>query len=68
MVEVLSVAPTPALGRSLSRSKIASALRRAGRTRRIDERTVEIQDALRAPQLEASPKLTTALGHTTTAL
>ncbi len=50
---VLAIAPTPTIGRSLSRSKIASALRRGGRQRRIDERAVEIQDALRAPQLEA---------------
>jgi transposase len=68
MVQVLSVAPTPAQGRSLSRAKIASALRRAGRTRRIEERAGEIQAALRAPQLEASPELTSALGHTTKAL
>ena len=33
---------------ALSRSKIASALRRGGRQRRIDERAVEIQTALRA--------------------
>jgi transposase len=68
MVQVLSVAPTPAQGRSLSKAKIASALRRAGRTRGIDERASEIQVALRAPQLEASPELTSALGHTTSAL
>ena len=68
MVQVLAVAPTPAQGRSLSRAKIASALRRAGRTRRVEERAAEIQAALRAPQLEASPQLTSALGHTTKAL
>ena len=44
--------PRP-LGRQLSRSKIAAALRRGGRQRRIDERAVEIQTALRAEQLEA---------------
>ena len=44
---VLAIAPTPTLGRALSRSKIASALRRGGRQRRIDERAVEIQTALR---------------------
>ena len=37
---VLAIAPTPTLGRQLSRSKIASALRRGGRQRRIDERAV----------------------------
>ena len=37
-LEVLRVAPTPELGRTLSTSKIAAALRRGGRQRRIDER------------------------------
>jgi transposase len=40
---VLAVAPTPALGRRLSQSKIAAALRRGGRQRRIEERAAEIQ-------------------------
>src|SRR5207248_10811059 len=39
---VLAIAPTPTLGRRLSRSKIAAALRRGGRQRRIDQRAVEI--------------------------
>ena len=52
-LEVLRMAPTPELGRTLSRAKIAAALRRGGRQRRIDERAVEIQTALRAPQLAA---------------
>lgn len=42
---VLGIAPTPTLGRGLSRSKIAAALRRGGRSRRVDERAVEIQQA-----------------------
>ena len=50
---VLAIAPTPALGRRLSLSKIASALRRGGRQRRVDERAAEIQAALRADALEA---------------
>lgn len=65
---VLAIAPTPTIGRSLSRSKIASALRRGGRQRRVDERTVEIQDALRAPQLEAPALVANAMGATATAL
>ena len=40
---VLSVAPTPTLGRGLSRSKISSALRRGGRQRRVEARTEEIR-------------------------
>ena len=65
---VLAVAPTPALGRSLSRSKIASALRRGGRQRRVDERAIEIQTALRSAQLEAPPIVANAMGATVTAL
>jgi transposase len=41
-LEILSIAPTPALGRQLSTSKISSALRRAGRQRRIEESTEKI--------------------------
>jgi transposase len=52
-LEVLRVAPTPELGRTLSTSKIAAALRRGGRQRRVDERAAEIQGALRAPQSPA---------------
>ena len=59
---VLAVAPTPELGRQLSLSKIASALRRGGRQRNIDRRAAEIQAALRAPQLEAPAVLSTAYG------
>jgi transposase len=65
---VLAVAPTPAQGRGLSRSKIAAALRRGGRQRRIDERTVEIQTALRSEQLEAPSLVADAMGATVAAL
>jgi hypothetical protein len=65
---VLAIAPTPVLGRALSRSKIAAALRRGGRQRRIDERTVEIQAALRAEQLQAPTIVAEAMGSTVTAL
>jgi transposase len=65
---VLPIAPTPAQGRTLSRSKIASALRRGGRQRRIDERIVEIQTALRSEQLEASPIVADAMGASVAAL
>src|SRR3954453_15445952 len=49
---VLALAPTPARGRRLSRSKIAAAVRRGGRQRRVDERAAQIQAALQAPALE----------------
>ena len=65
---VLAVAPTPALARRLSRSKIASALRRGGRQRRIDQRAAEIQTALETPQLHAPDRIADAMGATTTAL
>jgi hypothetical protein len=62
---VLSVAPTPELGRALSRSKIASALRRGGRQRNIERRAEEIQEALRADQLEAPELIVNAHGLVT---
>jgi hypothetical protein len=52
---VLAIAPTPELGRGLSRSKIAAALRRAGRQRNVEAKAEEIQAALRSEQLEAPP-------------
>jgi transposase len=65
---VLAVAPTPTAGRQLSRSKIAAALRRGGRQRRIDERAVEIQTALRTDQLAAPTLIADAMGTTVAAL
>lgn len=67
-VAVLSIAPTPELGRKLSRSKIASALRRAGRSRRIDASAEKIQQALRAPQPQASAGLSDAFGTVASSL
>ena len=66
-LEVLRIAPTPTLGRGLSRSKIASALRRGGRQRRIDERAAEIQSALRSEQLEAPVAVADAMGASVSA-
>lgn len=65
---VLAAAPTPTRGRQLSRSKIASALKRGGRQRRIEDRAIEIQTALRVPQLEAPAMIADAMGTTVTAL
>ena len=61
-LEVLRVAPTPELGRGLSTAKIAAALRRGGRQRRIDERATDIQAALRAPQLAPPTAISAAMG------
>jgi Transposase IS116/IS110/IS902 family len=66
-LEVLRVAPTPELGRGLSRSKIAAALRRGGRQRRVDERAEAIQTAPRAPQLAAPAVISTAMGKSVAA-
>ncbi len=65
---VLAIASTPAQGRALSRSKIASALRRGGRQRRVEERAIEIQTALRSAQLEAPPIVANAMGASVSAL
>jgi hypothetical protein len=66
-LEVLRLAPTPSLGAGLSRSKIAAALRRGGRQRRVDQKAEEIQQALRAPQLQGSALVATAMGSSVSA-
>ena len=63
-IAVLAVAPTPRAGRSLSRSRIGAALRRAGRLRNVDARAERIQAALRAPHLEQPPLVADAFGVT----
>ena len=65
---VLAVAPTPTLGRGLSRAKLAAVLRRAGRQRGADAQAVKLQAALRAPQLATSPVVAEAYGAAVTAL
>jgi hypothetical protein len=62
---ILAIAPTPELGRTLSRSKIVSALRRAGRERNLEVRAEQIQRALRAEQLGAGATLSRAHGIVT---
>ena len=61
-VAVLGVAPTPPLGRRLSKAKIASALRRGGRKLNIERRTEEIYTALRSDQLAQPPVVEDAYG------
>src|SRR5215207_8361469 len=65
---VLALAPTPVLGRALSRSKIAAALRRGGRRRRVEERAEEIQASLRVDQPAAANVVSEAMGATVAAL
>ena len=62
-VAILDRAPTPEQGRSISRAKIVSALRKAGRERNLEAKAVAIQEALRSPQLAAEPVLAQAYGH-----
>jgi hypothetical protein len=62
-VAVLSVAPMPAAGRSLSAARIAGALKRGGRTRRVEDRARQIQQALRGSQLEAPALVSRAYGE-----
>jgi hypothetical protein len=59
---VLAIAPTPAAGRALSRSRLVSVLRKAGRQRNLQARAEEIATVLRAEHLELSEALTEAYG------
>jgi hypothetical protein len=62
---VLGLAPTPELGRQLSRAKLISVLRRAGRQRNLEARSEEIQLCLRSEQLGQPAVLTGAYGQVT---
>jgi Transposase/Transposase IS116/IS110/IS902 family len=66
-VEVLAVAPTPALGSQLSLAKITSALRRGGRARNLERTAKRIQSALREEQLRERPQVELAYGTITSA-
>ncbi len=68
MRSVLTIAPTPAAGRGLSRSQITAALRRGGRRRYVDQRAEEIRSALRSDQLEQPPLVADAFGASVRAL
>jgi len=61
-IAVLSLASTPETAKGLSRSKIASALRRGGRQLNIDHRAEQIQAALRTEHLTQPPVVTDAYG------
>ena len=65
---VLQAAPEPRLGAGLSKTQIAAALRRGGRTRRVDDRAAAVQDALRAPQLQPAPLVAAAMAASVAAL
>jgi transposase len=65
---ILAVAPTPTLGRQLSRAKLAATLRRAGRQRAAEDRAAELAAILRAPQLQAPGLVAEAFGAAVKAL
>jgi hypothetical protein len=67
-IAVLGLAPTPKAGRSLTEAKTRKALAAAGRTRRLDERSGQIVEALRRPQLHAPEVVEGAFGHQVRAL
>jgi transposase len=66
-IAILERVPTPDRARSISGTKIASALRKAGRERNLEEKATEIQAHLRVPQLEAPPLVAQAYGHSVAA-
>jgi transposase len=65
---VLAIVPTPAAAAKLSVSRIAAALRRAGRSRNIDRTFAEIKAELRKPQLRQPLLVDTAMGKQALAL
>ena len=65
---VLAVAPTPATGRALTVTRLATVLRKAGRKRYLDQTAARIHTALRGEQLEARPGLETAYAASVQAL
>lgn len=65
-VAVLEIAPTPDVGARLSKPRIRAALKRGGRQRNLDAKTVEYQTALRADHLKAPEAVVSAFGVITT--
>ncbi|HEY3479437.1 MAG TPA: transposase, partial [Streptomyces sp.] len=66
--QILALAPTPAAGAKLTPTRIAAALRRAGRQRGIEPLAARLHDALRVPQLRQLPLVEQALGRQALAL
>ena len=65
---VLAIAPTPSAAARLSVSRIAAALRRAGRSRGIAQAAADIKTELRKPQLHQPIQVETAMGKHALAL
>jgi transposase len=66
--QLLALAPTPTAAAKLTATRIATALRRAGRQRSIDSLAAELHHAFRAPQLRQLPLVEEALGRQALAL
>ena len=62
---MLAIAPTPAAAAKLSVSRIAAALRRAGRSRGIEQAAAEIKAGLRKLQLRQPLLVESAMGKHT---
>ena len=60
---ILAIAPTPAAGATLTRSRIVAALKRGGRQRRLDGVAAHIHQQLRQPQLRHPPVIEEAFGQ-----
>jgi transposase len=65
---LLAIAPTPAAAEKLSKARIAAALRRAGRQRRIDTTAAQLHATLREPQLRQPDLVEQAMGRQALAL
>jgi hypothetical protein len=66
-VAILAIAPTPAKARALSKARIETALRRAGRRRLLAERVTRIYEVLQREQLHQPALLEDAYGVATEA-
>ncbi|MCL1600536.1 MAG: IS110 family transposase [Actinomycetia bacterium] len=67
-IAVLSAAPTPTAGARLTKPQIRAALKKGGRQRNLDRRTVEIQGVLRSSHLATAPRLEEGFGTAATAI
>jgi Transposase/Transposase IS116/IS110/IS902 family len=65
---VLAIAPTPVAAVKLSKTRIAAALRRAGRQRGVDATAARLQAALGTPQLRQPELVEQAMGRQAIAL
>jgi transposase len=58
---VLAIAPSPAQGRTVSKARVETALRRGGRQRRITSLATSVVATLRVPQLRQDPVVEQAM-------